>query len=138
MLFPIQCSLSRPLYIEMIDMRYHELPDWTETVRNEPILSGTDKDNIKATKIIMSHHIHVVACEEFYVHNNIVIYLERKKTVPEELLHPACMYPSCNRISYSTDLCYIARRHTKCIDIDRTIKMQPFVISSGDKISKLL
>ena len=29
----------------------------------------------------MGHHI--VACEEFYVHNNIVIYLERKKTVPE-------------------------------------------------------
>ena len=60
----------------MIDMRYHELPDWTETVRNEPILSGTDIDNIKdtrfrvldninATKLIMSHHI--VACEEFYV-----------------------------------------------------------------------
>ena len=135
MLFPIQCSLSRPLYM-MIDMRYHELPDWTKTVRNKPILSGTDIDNIKATKLIMGHHI--VACEEFYVHNNIVIYSERKKPVPEELLHPAYMYPSCNRISYSTDLCYITRRHTKCIDIDRTLKMQPFVISSGDKISKLL
>ena len=84
----------------------------------------------------MGHHI--VVCEEFYVHNDIVIYLERKKTVPEELLHPAYMYPSCNRISYSTDLCFIARRHTKCIDIDRTLKMQPFVISSDDKISKLL
>ena len=108
-------------------MRYHELPDWTETVRNEPILYGTDIDNIKATctKLIMGHHI--VACEEFHVHNNIVIYLERKKTYP-------------NRISYSTDLCYITRRHTKikCIDINRTLKMQPFVISSGDKISKLL
>ena len=80
MLFPIQCSLSRPLYI-VIDMRYHELPDWTETVRNEPILSGTDIDNIKAAKLIMGHHI--VACEEFNVHNNIVIYLERKKTIPE-------------------------------------------------------
>ena len=120
----------------MIDMRYHELPDWVETVRSEPILYGTDIDNIKATKLIMGHHI--VASEEFYVHNNIVIYLERKKTVPEELLHPAYMYPSCNRISYSTDLCYITRRHTKCIDIDRTLKMQPFVISSTDKISKLL
>ena len=65
----------------MIDMRYHELPDRTETVRNEPILSGTDIDNIKATKLIMGHHI--VACEEFYVYHNIVIYLERKKTVPE-------------------------------------------------------
>ena len=65
----------------MIDMRYHELPDGAETVRNKPILSGTDIDNIKATKLIMGHHI--VACEEFYVHNNIVIYLERKKTVPE-------------------------------------------------------
>ena len=112
MLFPIQCSLSRPLYIEMIDMRYHEIPDWTETVRNEPILSGTDIDNSNATKQIMCHRI--VACEEFYVHNNTVIYLERKKTVPDELLHPAYMYP------YSKDLCYITRRHTKCIDIDRT------------------
>ena len=76
MLFPIQCSLSRPLYLDVFDMRYHELPDWTETGRNEPILSGTNIDNIKATKLIMGHHI--VACEEFYVHNNIVIYLERK------------------------------------------------------------
>ena len=65
----------------MIDMRYDDLPDWTETVRNEPRLSGTDIDNIKATKLIMGHHI--VACEEFYVHNNIVIDVERKKTVPE-------------------------------------------------------
>ena len=65
----------------MIDMRYHELPDWTEIVRNEPIVSGTDIDNVKATKLIMGHHI--VACEEFYVHNNFVIYLERRKTVPE-------------------------------------------------------
>ena len=56
---------------------------------------------------------HIVACEAFYVHNNIVIYLERRKTVPEELLHPAYMYPSCNQISYSTDLCYITRRHKK-------------------------
>ena len=103
----------------MIDMRYHELPDWTETVRNAPILSETDINNIKATKLIMGHD--KVACEECYVRNNIVIYLERKKTVPEELLHPAYMYPSCNRISYSTDLCHITRRHTKCIDIDRTI-----------------
>ena len=65
----------------MIDMRYHELPDWTETVRNEPILSRTDIDNINATKLIMGHHI--LAFEKFYVHNNIVIYLERKKTVSE-------------------------------------------------------
>ena len=88
----------------MIDMRYHDLPDWTETVRKEPILSETDIDcdNIKAiknTKLIMGHHI--LACEEFYVHNSIVIYLERMKTVPEELLHPAYMYPSCNQISYT-------------------------------------
>ena len=55
----------------------------------------------------------IVACEAFYVHNNIVIYLERWKTVPEELLHPAYMYPSCNQISYSTDLCYITRHHKK-------------------------
>ena len=27
----------------------------------------------------------IVACEAFYVHSNIVIYLERRKTVPEEL-----------------------------------------------------
>ena len=67
--------------------------------RNEPILFETDIDNIKATKLIMGHDI--VACEEFYVHNNNVIYLERKKTVPEELLHPAYMYLLCNRISYS-------------------------------------
>ena len=46
----------------MINMRYHVLPDWTETVRNEPILSATDTD-IKATKLIMGHHI--VACEGF-------------------------------------------------------------------------
>ena len=120
----------------MIDMRYLELPEWTETVRNAPILSETDINNINATKLIMGKGI--VACEEFYVHNNIVIYLERKKTVSEELLHPAYMYPSCNRISYCTDLCYITRRHTKCIEFDRTLKMQQFVISSGDKISKLL
>ena len=33
----------------MIDMRYHDLPDWTETVRNEPVLSETyiDFDNKK-------------------------------------------------------------------------------------------
>ena len=74
-LFHVRCTC------DMIDMRYHELLDLTETVRNEPILSGSDIDNIKATKLIMGHHI--IACEEFYVHNNIVIYLERKKTVPE-------------------------------------------------------
>ena len=56
----------------------------------------------------MGHHI--VAWEEFYVHNNVVIYLERRKIVPEELLHPAYMYPSFNQISYSTDLIYISRR----------------------------
>ena len=76
----------------MIDMRYHGLPDWTETVRNEPILSGTDLyyDIIKAlkySKIIVGHYI--VACEEFCMHNSVVIYLERRKVVPEELLHPA-------------------------------------------------
>ena len=85
----------------MIDKRYHDLPDWTETVRNGPILSETDivYDNIKAikyTKLIMGHHI--VAYEEFYVHNNILIYLERRKNVPEELLHPSYMYPLCNQI----------------------------------------
>ena len=53
---------------------------------------------------------HIVA---FYVHNNIVIYFEHRKTVPEELLHPAYMYPSCNQISYSTDLCYITQSHKK-------------------------
>ena len=89
--------------------------------RNEPILSETDIDcdNIKAikiqslTKLIMGHHI--VACEEFYVHNNVVIYLERRKTVPEELLHPAYMYSSCNQISYCTDFRYITRRHKKLV-----------------------
>ena len=79
----------------MIDMRYHDLPDWTVTAGNEPILSGTDidYDNIKAikyTKLTMGHHI--VACEEFHVHNNIVIYFEHRKTVPEVLLHPAYIY----------------------------------------------
>ena len=91
----------------MIDMPYHDLPDWTETVRNEPIVSGTDIESYESTKLIMGHHI--VTCEEFYVHSNIVIYLERRKTVPDELLHPAYMYPSCNQISYSTDLGYITR-----------------------------
>ena len=56
---------------------------------------------------------HIVACGEFYAHNTIVIYLECRKTVPEELLHPAYMYPSCNQISSSTDLCYITRHHIK-------------------------
>ena len=28
----------------MIDMRYHDLPDWTETVRTETILSEMDID----------------------------------------------------------------------------------------------
>ena len=97
----------------MIDMRYHGLPDWAETVRNEPILSGTDIDcdtikALKYSKLIMGHHI--VACEEFHVHNNVVIYLERRKIVPEESLHPAYMYPSFNQISYSTYLGYITRR----------------------------
>ena len=92
----------------MIDMRYYELPDWTETVRNELILSGTDIDNIKATKLIMGHHI--VACEEFYVHHNIVIYLERKKTVPEPdflqygfMLHHTT--PHKNVLSYNATVC---------------------------------
>ena len=103
-------------YPKTTTMRYHDLPDWTGTVRNEPILSKTDIDcdNIKAinnTKLIMCHHI--LECEEFYVHNNIVIYLERMKTVPDELLHPAYIYPSFNQISYSTDLCYITLRHKK-------------------------
>ena len=90
--------------------------------RNEPILSETDISII--SKLIMGHHI--VACEEFYVHNNIVIYLERTKPVPKP--------------DFLQYVCYITRRHTKikCIDVDRTLKMQPFVISSGDKISKLL
>ena len=80
--------------------------------QNEPILSGTDIDNIKATKPIMGHHIE--AFEEFNVHNNIV-YLELKKTVPEP-----------DFLQYGS------------INMDRTLKMQLFVISSGDKISKLL
>ena len=109
----------------MIDMRYHELPDWTDTVRNESILSGTDIDNIKATKLIIGHHI--VACEEFYVHNNIVIYLECKQTIPEpDFLLTVRIYATSHDATQ------------KCIDIDRTLKKQPFVISSGDKISKLL
>ena len=66
----------------MIDMWYYDLPDWTETVRNEPIVSGTDIESYENTKLIMGHHI--VACGVFYVHNNIVIYLERRKTVPDE------------------------------------------------------
>ena len=45
---------------------------------------------------------HIEACEEFYVQNNIVIYLERRKTVPEELLHSAYMYPSCKVRIYAT------------------------------------
>ena len=92
----------------MIDMRYHDLPDWTETVRNEPIVSGTDTESNKNTKLIMGHHI--VACEEFYVHNNIVIYLERRKNAPDELLHPAYMNHSCKQISYSRNLGYITQR----------------------------
>ena len=83
----------------MIDMRYHDLPDRTETVRNEPILSETDidYDNIKAikyTKLIMGHHI--VAYEEFYVHNNILIYLERRKRtrrVIAPFIHVSVMQP---------------------------------------------
>ena len=75
-------------------MRYHELPDWTETVRNEPILSGTDIDNIKATKLIMGHHI--VACEEFYVHNNIVILRtqeNRNRSIIAPCIHVSVMQP---------------------------------------------
>ena len=72
----------------------------------------------------MGHHI--VACEEFYVHNNFVIYLERKKTVPEPDFLQYGFYATSHDATQ------------KCIDIDRTLKMQPFVISSGDKISKLL
>ena len=92
----------------MIDIRYHDLLDWAETVRNESIVSGTHIESYKNTMLIMGHH--TVACEEFYVHNNIVIYLERRKTIPDELLHPAYMYLSCNQISYSTDLGYITQR----------------------------
>ena len=40
---------------------------------------------------------HIVAREAFYVHNNIVIYLESKKTVLEELLHPAYLYRHATR-----------------------------------------
>ena len=54
----------------MIDMRYHDLPDWAETVGHEPIVSGMDIESYKDKKLIMRHLI--VACEEFYVHNNIV------------------------------------------------------------------
>ena len=91
----------------MIDMRYYKKPDWTETVRNDPIVLGTDIESYENTNLIIGHHI--VTCEEFYVHNNIVIYLERRKTIPDELLHPAYMYPSSNQISYSTDLGYVTR-----------------------------
>ena len=90
MLFPIQCSLSRPLYIVDIDMRYHELPEWTETVQNEPILSGTDIGKIKATKLFMGHHI--VACEEFYVHNNIVIENHTRRVIAP-CIHVSVMQP---------------------------------------------
>ena len=103
----------------MIDMRFHELPDWLETVRNEPILSETDLDNIKATKLIMGHHI------EFYVHNNIVIYLERKKTVPE---------PDFLQYGFMQ---HHTTPHKNVLILIELFKMQPFVISSGD-ISKLL
>ena len=59
----------------------------------------------------MGHHI--VACEEFYVDNNIVIYLERKKTVPApDFLQHGFM------LHHTTP-------HKKCIDIDQTLKMQP-------------
>ena len=72
----------------------------------------------------MDHHIE--AFEEFNVHNNIVIYFERKKTVPEpDFLQYGFM------LHHTTP-------HKKSINMDRTLKMQPFVISSGDKISKLL
>ena len=69
----------------------------------------------------MGHHI--VACEEFYVHNNILIYLERMKTIPEELLHPAYMYPSCNQISYRTDLCYITLGQKKKISLTSLLRI---------------
>ena len=105
----------------MIDMQYHELPDWTETVQNEPILSGTD--NITATTLIMGHHI--VACEEFYVHNNIVIYLERMKTVPE---------PDFLQYGF---LLHHTTPHKNVLILIELLKCK-FVISSGDKISKLL
>ena len=92
----------------MIDMRYHDLPDWAETVGHEPIVSGMDIESYKDKKLIMRHLI--AACEEFYVHNNIEIFSERRTTVPDEFLHPAYMHPSCNQISYSTYLGYITRR----------------------------
>ena len=76
--------------------------------QNQAIMEGQGESSM----VRIFHHI--VACEAFYVHNNIVIYFERRKTVPEELLHPAYMYPSCN--SYSTDLCYITRRHKKIVE----------------------
>ena len=77
-------------------------------------------DNIKATKLIMGHHI-----VEFYVHNNIVIYLERKKTVPEpDFLQYGFM------LHHTTP-------HKNVLILIELLKCK-MVISSGDKISKLL
>ena len=72
----------------------------------------------------MGHHI--VACEEFYVHNNTVIYLERKKTVPEP-----------DFLQYGFML-HHTTTHKNVLILIEPLKMQQFVISSGDKISKLL
>ena len=57
----------------------------------------------------------------------IVIYLERKKTAPEP-----------DFLQYGFMLHHTTPHKNKCIDIYRTLKMQPFVISSGEKVSKLL
>ena len=61
--------------------------------QNQAIMEGQGESSM----VQIFHHI--VACEALYVYNNIVIYLERRETVPEELLHSAYMYPSCNQIS---------------------------------------
>ena len=113
----------------MIDMWYHELPDWTETNRYCP---ETDIDNIKATKLIMGHDI--VACEEFYVHNNIVIYLERKKTVTRRVIAP-CIHESVLTVQiYATS--HDATQNV--LILIELLKMQPSVISIGDKIYKFI
>ena len=64
---------------------------------------------------------HVVACEAFYVHNNIVIYLERRKTVPEELLHPAYMYPSIIIYYYDVTRFLIVRIYATSHDATKNL-----------------
>ena len=48
----------------MIDMRYHDLPDLTETVRNKPILSETDTD---------CDNKKIIACYQKLYHESLVL-----------------------------------------------------------------